>query len=95
MQSWIENGIKMVSYTAEELDTKVARGEAKTDWEAVKAMSDSEVGAAIAADPDATCWRNTGGLVVVAFIYALSRRYLCLQTPSTQWWHEHQHSIRP
>jgi uncharacterized protein (DUF4415 family) len=41
-----------VRYTAEEIDAKLARGESRTDWEAVKAMSEEQLGASIAADPD-------------------------------------------
>jgi uncharacterized protein (DUF4415 family) len=43
----------IVSYTSEELAAMRARGESRTDWQRVKAMTDAEVEAAIAADPDA------------------------------------------
>ncbi len=54
METWFENGNKMVSYTSEELRAKQARGETLTDWSKVKAKTDEEVEAAIANDPDAT-----------------------------------------
>ena len=41
-----------VSYTAEEIDEMLARGESRTDWAAVKAMTEDELEASIAADPD-------------------------------------------
>ena len=43
---------RIVSYSAEELIALRARGEDRTDWERVKAMTDAEVEAAIASDPD-------------------------------------------
>ncbi len=44
---------KIVSYTSEELAAMRERGESRTDWQRVKAMTDAEIEAAIAADPDA------------------------------------------
>lgn len=41
-----------VRYTAEEIDAMLARGESRTDWDAVKRMTEEELGASIAADPD-------------------------------------------
>ena len=41
-----------VRYTAEEIDEMLARGESRTDWAAVKAVTDEELEASIAADPD-------------------------------------------
>jgi uncharacterized protein (DUF4415 family) len=41
-----------VRYTAEEIDALLARGESRTDWAAVKAMTEEELEASIAADPD-------------------------------------------
>jgi len=41
-----------VRYTAEEIDEMRARGESRTDWAAVKAMTEDELEASIAADPD-------------------------------------------
>lgn len=43
---------RIVRYTAEELAATRARGESKSDWRAAAAMTDAEVEAAIAADPD-------------------------------------------
>ena len=42
----------IVSYTVEELEQMRARGESKTDWARVDAMSEAELEAAIASDPD-------------------------------------------
>jgi uncharacterized protein (DUF4415 family) len=39
-------------YTAEEIRAMLARGESRTDWAAVKAMTEDELEASIAADPD-------------------------------------------
>ena len=39
-------------YTADELIEMVARGESKSDWAAVDAMTEEELEAIIAADPD-------------------------------------------
>jgi hypothetical protein len=39
-------------YTAEEIDEMLAAGESRADWEAVKAMTEEEPEASIAADPD-------------------------------------------
>ena len=39
-------------YTAEELDEMIRRGESKTDWAKVDAMTEEELEASIAADPD-------------------------------------------
>ena len=44
-----------VSYSAEELAAMEARGEDKTDWARVEAMTEEELEAAIASDPD---WRD-------------------------------------
>ena len=52
MQTWIEDGKKIVSYTREELQAMCARGDDRTDWKAVKAMTEEEIQTAIAADPD-------------------------------------------
>ena len=41
-----------VRYSAEEIDEMLARGESRTDWAAVKAMTEAELEASIAADPD-------------------------------------------
>lgn len=41
-----------VRYTAEEIDEMLARGESRTDWVTVKAVTDEELEASIAADPD-------------------------------------------
>jgi len=42
----------IVRYTAEELDEMRRRGEARTDWAKVDAMTEEELEARIAADPD-------------------------------------------
>jgi uncharacterized protein (DUF4415 family) len=41
-----------VCYTAEEIDQMLARGESRTDWAAVKGLTEEELEASIAADPD-------------------------------------------
>jgi uncharacterized protein (DUF4415 family) len=41
-----------VRYTAEELKAMIARGEDRTDWAKVDAMTAKELEASIAADPD-------------------------------------------
>jgi uncharacterized protein (DUF4415 family) len=43
---------KIVSHTVEELEQMRARGESKTDWARVDAMTEAELEAAIASDPD-------------------------------------------
>ncbi len=42
----------IVSYTGEELQQKRARGESQTDWARFDAMTEEELEAAIASDPD-------------------------------------------
>jgi uncharacterized protein (DUF4415 family) len=42
----------IVSYTDKELKSMQRRGESLTDWERVKAMTEAELEASIAADPD-------------------------------------------
>ena len=42
----------IVSYTADELREMVERGEDLTDWARVDAMTEAELEAAIASDPD-------------------------------------------
>jgi uncharacterized protein (DUF4415 family) len=42
----------IVRYTAEEIGAMLARGESRTDWAAVKAITEEELAASIAADPD-------------------------------------------
>lgn len=49
METWIENGKKFVSYTSEELENH----EDQTDWEAIKNMTEEDIQAGIASDPDA------------------------------------------
>jgi uncharacterized protein (DUF4415 family) len=41
-----------VLYTAEEIDEMLALGDSRTDWAAVKAVTEEELEASIAADPD-------------------------------------------
>jgi hypothetical protein len=41
-----------VRYTTEEIDEMLARGESRTDWAAIKAVTEDELEASIAADPD-------------------------------------------
>jgi uncharacterized protein (DUF4415 family) len=43
---------RIVSYTAEELRAMQARGESKSDWVRAAAMTDEQLEASIAADPD-------------------------------------------
>ena len=42
----------IVSYSADELQAMRARGESKSEWARAAAMTDAEIEAAIAADPD-------------------------------------------
>jgi len=42
----------IVSYTGKELKAMIRRGESLTDWDRVKAMTEAELEASIAADPD-------------------------------------------
>jgi len=42
----------IVSYTAEELKEMIERGEDRTDWGRVDAMTEAELEASIASDPD-------------------------------------------
>jgi uncharacterized protein (DUF4415 family) len=44
---------RIVRYTQTEIEEKIARGEDRTDWARVDAMSETELEAAIASDPDA------------------------------------------
>jgi uncharacterized protein (DUF4415 family) len=41
-----------VRYTADEIDQMLARGDSRTDWASVRAMTEEELEASIAADPD-------------------------------------------
>ncbi|MBI3274674.1 MAG: BrnA antitoxin family protein [Methylocystis sp.] len=43
---------RIVRYTDEELRAMQARGESRSDWKAAAAMTDAEIEAAIASDPD-------------------------------------------
>jgi uncharacterized protein (DUF4415 family) len=43
---------RIVRYTDEELRAMGARGETKSDWQAAAAMTQAEIEAAIASDPD-------------------------------------------
>jgi len=42
----------IVSFTAEELDARITAGKDRTNWERVDALTEEELEAAIAADPD-------------------------------------------
>ncbi len=44
---------RIVRYTQEEIEQRIARGEDRTDWARVDALSEDEIEAAIADDPDA------------------------------------------
>ena len=48
----MESETHIVRYSAAELKAMVERGESQTDWERVKAMTEAELEAAIASDPD-------------------------------------------
>src|SRR2546430_2010903 len=41
-----------VRYTVEEIDAMLARGDSRTDWASVKGMTEEELEASIATDPD-------------------------------------------
>jgi predicted RNase H-like HicB family nuclease/uncharacterized protein (DUF4415 family) len=43
---------RIVRYTRDEVEERIARGEDRTDWARVDALSEAELGAAIAVDPD-------------------------------------------
>jgi len=47
---------RIVSYTADEIDEMLARGEDRSNWEAAAAMTEEELEAAIASDPDEADW---------------------------------------
>lgn len=47
---------RIVRYTAEELRQKRARGESLTDWDAANAMTQEDMLAAVASDPDEIGW---------------------------------------
>ena len=51
----------IVSYTGAEIRAMVARGESKTDWARIDAMTEEELEAAIASDPDEAgiVWSDT------------------------------------
>lgn len=44
---------RIVRYTQEEIEEKIAQGDDRTDWARVDAMTEVELEAAIASDPDA------------------------------------------
>jgi uncharacterized protein (DUF4415 family) len=44
---------RIVRYTPKEIEERVAHGEDRTDWARVDAMSEAELEAVIASDPDA------------------------------------------
>jgi uncharacterized protein (DUF4415 family) len=44
---------RIVRYTQKEIEERIARGEDRTDWARVDAMSETELEAAVASDPDA------------------------------------------
>lgn len=43
---------RIVRYTGKEIEEMIARGESKTDWARVNAMTDEDIERAIADDPD-------------------------------------------
>jgi len=50
-------------YSLAEIKAMIARGEGETDWAAIRAKTDAEIAAEVAADPDASAldedfWRN-------------------------------------
>jgi hypothetical protein len=47
-----EESSDTVRYTAEQLDAMRRRGESRTDWAKVDAVTEAELEASIAADPD-------------------------------------------
>jgi len=49
----------IVSYTVDEIDEMIARGESQTDWEAVKALTDEEVEASVDIDDEGIPIRET------------------------------------
>jgi uncharacterized protein (DUF4415 family) len=48
----MKNRSDMVRYTAEQLDAMRRRGESRVDWAKVDAVTEAELEASIAADPD-------------------------------------------
>ena len=50
MQVYYENGEKYISYTSAELEAMQERGETQSNW--TRTMTEEELQAAIAADPD-------------------------------------------
>jgi len=54
---------RIVRYTSDEIDKQLAKGEGKTDWERVDALTEEEINAAALSDPDAQptdydFWKN-------------------------------------
>jgi uncharacterized protein (DUF4415 family) len=49
------NKQNIVSYTLDEIREKLARGESRTDWERVDALTDADIEAAMRDDPD---WKD-------------------------------------
>ncbi len=57
----------IVRYTAEELRQKRERGETQTDWARVDAMTEEELEAAIASDPDEAGWEYDWDNIIIGF----------------------------
>ena len=57
----------IVRYTAEELRRKRERGESQSDWARAAAMTEEELEAAIASDPDEAGWEYDWDNVIIGF----------------------------
>jgi uncharacterized protein (DUF4415 family) len=55
-----------VSYTLDEIRARIARGESKSDWARVDAMTDADIEAAMRDDPDWADFRDIDWSKVVA-----------------------------
>ena len=61
-----------VRYTADEIRAMVARGESKSDWARVDAMTDADIEAAMRDDPDWAAFRDIDWSKVVA-VYPIAK----------------------
>jgi uncharacterized protein (DUF4415 family) len=83
---------RIVRYTAEEISEKLARGEDKTDWAKVDAMTEEELEAAIAADPDSAVSPESWDNVIIGLPdFIKPKKHVNLRIDSDVWrWFKEQ-----
>lgn len=74
---------RIVSYTREEIDAMLRRGEGRTDWARLDAMRDEDIDTSDIPDLDASFWENARMVLPTA----VAARTVTLDDDISAWFH--------